>query len=280
MIGRTMKKIGAAILALQLASTAPVLAWDPVKDLTGKRLDQHLNHGARELGNAPESWARCAGRLGRCIPETLERLPSTFSPAAPIVERYKQHLFNQANGRWQTLPFDFINAAQRFYPGIDLHRVRYAEGINTLHGQAITWHYHIFFPDVIDLATENDFELMLHELEHVVQYDQRGGEREFISEYILKVPGKVIERGSFNVHDHIDIERAAIRKAENIFSQVWAQVEQGTQQFAGNQPQFRQYPPYPQYRPAPQPYWNGPLYPRYPRYRPFAPYYGGGFRRY
>ncbi|WP_367278083.1 DUF4157 domain-containing protein [uncultured Roseobacter sp.] len=143
------------------------------------------------------------------------RIP--YASIWPIIERYKNHLYNSADGRWKRLPSDLVRDAQRYYPEIDLANVSYAENIDTLHGQAITWHYNIFFPRRIDLRRAADLEWMLHELEHTVQYERRGGEQKFLSEYVMKAPGKVLERRNFNVHDYIDIERAAIVKGERVF---------------------------------------------------------------
>lgn len=210
-------------LVILCAFLVPIVAhaWDPIKDLTGKRLDEHLDHAGGELSNAPESWTRCLSNPGGCAEQTLKRIP--YQSVSPIIERYKQDLYNQASGRWKSLPRDFVEAAQDHYPEIALNSIRYATDINTWHGQALTWHYHIFFPRDINLDTYQDVEWMLHEIEHVVQYERRGGEREFLGEYVLKTVGKVIQQGNFNVHDYVDIEEAATRKADRLKDAVYDQ---------------------------------------------------------
>ncbi|MFC7516524.1 hypothetical protein ACFQUU_16045 [Herbaspirillum sp. GCM10030257] len=193
-------------------------AWDPIKDLTGKRLDEHVNHVLKEIGNAPESWARCISDIGNCADDLVKRIPYLY--LAPVVERYKQHLFNQGEGRWQRFPPYIVLAIQRHYPEINVDGIRYATNVNTLHGKHITWHNHIFFVSDIDFSRPEDVWTVLHELEHTVQYQRRGGEQPFLSEYVLKSAGKVIQTGSFNVHDYIDIEGAANNKANLIVGEV------------------------------------------------------------
>ena len=61
---------------------------------------------------------------------------------------------------------------------------------------------------------------MLHELEHVVQYEVRGGEQAFLSEYIQKAITQATARGTWRVHANIDLEQAAQEKAKRIFADV------------------------------------------------------------
>jgi uncharacterized membrane protein len=89
----------------------------------------------------------------------------------------------------------------------------YATDINTIHGQAITFHYNIFFPSSVTLNLRSDMKLMLHELEHTAQYERKGGERAFISEYLLHSAGQVISRRSIDIHDFVATERDAIARA-------------------------------------------------------------------
>jgi hypothetical protein len=208
----------AAAVLLLIGNPEPGHAWDPIKDLTGKRADEHIGHIVNELRNAPENHLNCIRDIVRCSEETIKRIPYMY--LAPVVERYKQHLFNQGEGRWQKLPPYFVLTVQRHYPGINLDNVRYATNVNTLHGKHITWHNHIFFVTDIDLTRDSDVTLMLHELEHVLQYERRGGEQPFVGEYVLKSVGKVIQTGSFDVHDYLDLEREAETKAVSIRSTV------------------------------------------------------------
>jgi hypothetical protein len=164
-----------------------------------------------------ETFERCIREPGHCPDEILGRMG--YAAVAPIVDQYLGHLRNQAARRWRRLSDEFIADVQPFY-SIDLRQVRFAENIDTVHGQAITVGYEIFFPSDIDLDDDDDFKLMLHELEHVVQYRGRGGVEPFLAEYLLKSTGQVISRRSFNVHDYIDIENAAINKANIVFRRI------------------------------------------------------------
>jgi Domain of unknown function (DUF4157) len=206
-------KIFSGLVFVFLILTVPAFAWDPIRDITGKSLDKHGKSILKDLKNAPKSWGNCAKNVGKCAEKEIRRLP--YRSVQPIIDRYKLHLFNQGNGRWKSLPPNLTQALQAHYSA-NLSHVAYAEDINTLHGQAITWGNKIFFPKAIDLETNDDLHWILHELEHVVQYQRKGGEREFLSQYALKSVGKIIERGSFNVHDYVDIERAADAKADQL----------------------------------------------------------------
>jgi uncharacterized membrane protein len=144
------------------------------------------------------------------------RLPA--QAAAPIIGTYKRSLLEQAEGRWQRLPDWFIDLFADEYPEISLRQVRYATRINTVHGQAITFAYQIFFPKDIDLNTRSGKHLMLHELEHTAQYQRKGGEQAFISEYLLHGAGRIIQKRSFDVHDDINTEADAISKSDDVIS--------------------------------------------------------------
>lgn len=157
-----------------------------------------------------EAIENCISDPSHCPAEFLSR--TGYEVVRPIVQQYLHFLKTQAHGHWQMLDPDFINDWQSDY-SVDLRQVRYATSINTVHGQAITIGYNIFFPNEIDISYQDDEKLMLHELEHVVQYSRRGGVEPFLSEYILKSAGKIIARRSINIHDFVDIESAAIRKS-------------------------------------------------------------------
>lgn len=226
MTSRTV--LGCVVL---LFSALSAVAWDPVRDLTGKRLDQHLDRAVQDVQNAPESWSRCLGNPRQCSEDLLRRIP--YSAVWPIMDRYKAHLFNQAQGRWQTIPSGLLEMVQSEY-SVDLRAIRYATNIDTVHGQAITWENSIFFPRAINLDDNGDLHWLLHEIEHAVQYQRRGGFRELFGEYILKSMGKVIEEQSINPHDYVDIERAAERKADHALSVVLA-IESRERDGGGNQ---------------------------------------------
>ena len=153
------------------------------------------------------SPSQCPGRvLSAPIMDTVR----------PVWNEYRRSLFRQADGNWTALPSWFQNDFKEHYPGLDLSKVRYVEGIDTKHGQAITIGNRIFFPDSIRLTYRSGKRLMLHELEHVVQYQRRGGEDAFIPEYLLKGAAEIINRKSVNIHDFIELERSAESKAQAI----------------------------------------------------------------
>jgi hypothetical protein len=52
-----------------------------------------------------------------------------------------------------------------------------------------------------------------HELQHVVQYAKKGSIGSFLSEYVLKATGSVLQGGNtINMHNNIDRERESINK--------------------------------------------------------------------
>ncbi|MGR8960508.1 DUF1036 domain-containing protein [Rhizobium leguminosarum] len=156
---------------------------------------------------------RCLKDLSHCPKELVAR--AAYEVAKPIVDQYLSFLRSQTSGNNYKLPADFITTAQPYY-SINLNEVRYSLRVNTIHRQAITVGYRIYFPRNIDLDDSDDIELMYHELEHVVQYRNKGGVEPFLAEYIAKAFGKIIEKRSVNIHDEIDIEGAAINKAASV----------------------------------------------------------------
>jgi hypothetical protein len=144
-----------------------------------------------------------------------------YSQLAPIVDQYIQFLENQGNGRWQSIPAEIADSVRSFYPDENINAVRFATGINTVHGQAITIGNDIFFPRALNLSYKDDLQTLFHELEHVGQYARRGGVRPFLGEYIAKIPAKVIQQRSFQIHDDLDIERAAIEKSKVVIGNYY-----------------------------------------------------------
>jgi hypothetical protein len=134
--------------------------------------------------------------------------------AQSIVDGYKRHLTAQVRG-WNRLPPDFIAQVQPFYK-VNLNAIQYAVGINTVHGSNITFGNQIFFTRQFSFGDENDLHLLFHELEHSVQYQNRGGEAAFIAEYVAKAAGQILRTRTFNVHDLIDFEGAAEQKANEM----------------------------------------------------------------
>ena len=72
----------------------------------------------------------------------------------------------------------------------------------------------IYFVRGMNFGDPNDGWTLFHELEHVVQYANRGGVEPFLSEYVLKAAGSILRGGnSIDMHDNIDLENAANAKA-------------------------------------------------------------------
>ncbi|MEY9199927.1 MULTISPECIES: eCIS core domain-containing protein [Sinorhizobium] len=154
----------------------------------------------------------------RCLISAFGSCQLTYEAVRPIVDAYRSSLAHQATGRWQSLPSEFSDQIRGKFPSIDLDHVRYATNIFTVHGQAITIGYQIYFPHEIDLREPDGKRLMYHELQHVVQYEDRGGVEPFLVEYIAKAIGKIVQKRSFNVHDDIDLEAEANKKADSVHS--------------------------------------------------------------
>ncbi len=111
------------------------------------------------------------------------------------------------------------------YYGIDLSKVTYAEGINTGHGRALAYCDRIFFTKPGNLwLDKSELHLTLHEIEHLVQCQQRG-RRTFLVEYILKAGMDAMKSRQVDVHDMIDMERAAEAKAARLTNIVWDKIQ-------------------------------------------------------
>jgi hypothetical protein len=158
-----------------------------VKAVTGENIEANARHFARELGNAPESYANCLKDLERCADKTSARM--IYLLCWRIIKEYKADLFKQAEGKWQSIPRNVVARIAQHYPEIKVDEVMFAPAIDTRHGNHITWGNRFFYskskiPDtVIDFTRPDHTSVMLHELEHVVQYHRRG-EEEFLGEYI------------------------------------------------------------------------------------------------
>lgn len=133
--------------------------------------------------------------------------------------------FLDAQAKYQPLPA-YLRTILAPHYGVDLARVRFATDVNTVHGQAITVGYDIYFPRSIDLDTPSYGHLhwMLHELEHVVQYERHGGVTPFLLKYAAQGLLQVLGTGSFDVHDNIELEKQAEDKADRIIAEVWESV--------------------------------------------------------
>jgi hypothetical protein len=201
----------ASLLLLTALSATDAVAWDPIRDLTGKRLDEH----AGSLAKSVDSFRHAPLKYTE---QRFRELTGSIC-AAPSDQIYIRSLTSQARGRWQGLP-DWMrtDAMKRRYPHVDLDKVIYAQGIGRIiNASALTYGHEIFIKRRIDLErNDDDVWLMLHELEHAQQYAKRGSKNQFQCEYWLKAVGKGIEHGTLDVHGRIDMEKAADRKADSV----------------------------------------------------------------
>jgi hypothetical protein len=143
-----------------------------------------------------------------------------YDTVRPILENYIAYLRKQAWSNLYPIDGSIIGAMQRFY-SVDLHAVRYATNINTIHGANITIGNTIYFTRNMNFGDRNDEWTLSHELEHVVQYANRGGVQPFLAEYVLKAGGSILRGGnSIYMHDNIDLESAANAKANQVMAAI------------------------------------------------------------
>ena len=166
------------------------------------------------MGLSAPQIQQCISNLSACPAQIIARLG--YQTVRPIVDQYIGFLQNQAGNNVYWLDPSVIAPIQRFY-SVDLRQVRYAVGINTIHGQNITIGNTVYFVRGMNFNDPNDAWTLHHELEHVVQYANRGGVEPFLSEYILKAGGSILRGGnSIDLHDNIDLENAANAKANQV----------------------------------------------------------------
>jgi hypothetical protein len=157
---------------------------------------------------------QCIANLSGCPAQILARIG--YQTIRPIVDQYIGFLQNQAGNNVYQLDDSLISEIQPYY-SVDLHGVRYATGINTIHGANVTIGNTVYFVKGMDFSDPNDAWTLFHELEHVVQYANRGGVEPFLSEYVLKAGGSILRGGnSIDIHDNIDLENAANAKANQV----------------------------------------------------------------
>lgn len=84
---------------------------------------------------------------------------------------------------------------------------------------AITLENKVFFRSNIRFDSAEDIHLLLHELAHVEQWKSKG-KTKFISEYICKSSVTALQHEPMKVHDMLNEERSADRKADIIFDQA------------------------------------------------------------
>jgi hypothetical protein len=144
----------------------------------------------------------------------------------PVVREYFTYLESQGSNRWKRLPKRLQSILAPEYIKAFLSKVRYAENINTVHGQAITVENNIYFPTSINLNNYSDMSWLLHELEHVSQYQVHGGKTSFVIKYLANGVLEIGRNGSIDIHDAINLERDADNKSNRILDKVWRKWNQ------------------------------------------------------
>jgi Domain of unknown function (DUF4157) len=137
-------------------------------------------------------------------------------PALTPIPAYLEFLFQQGNKNgWKGLPDDF-KACYKSYYSYNLDDVKYATNIDTVHGSAITVDDRIYFPTDIDLTKRSNKHWILHEMEHIRQYKAVGGVSAFMVKYVAQGGIKIGSKGSFKIHDDIQLEGEAESKADRV----------------------------------------------------------------
>lgn len=206
-IPRSALIIAVTVLAHLLGSTQ-TFAVDPIRDLTGRSGKQHLKRAIKRGSRSVEKFVK--NPIAYALERPLRDFQETCAVPANIL-RYNQ--LSQVKN-WERLPPSLIDDVQRFYRGVNLERVRFAENVETINARAVTMGNLIYLRDRIDFGNDDDLWLILHELEHTVHY--RGETRSAkLCEYTLKALGSGLD------HDDIDWERAADRKANYVMDQLY-----------------------------------------------------------
>ncbi len=202
----------------QCIGPACACVFDPSKD-------RNLRDAANAVGGAIQGTIDYAQRsINDCLARPLQCPESVIKGAPaqvvrPIIVAYQNHLVTQANNRgWRRLPDWFVKEFSGRYPEIDLNSIRYATSVDTIHGSAISLCRYIYFPSGLVLSDRTDRTWMLHELEHSVQCARKGGEDNYLSEYMAHSVGTIASCRCINVHDDIGMERAASAKASDVSS--------------------------------------------------------------
>jgi hypothetical protein len=158
--------------------------------------------------------ARCLQQGPNCPEQLIKELPAYA--VRPAIIDYMNFLYRQADGRWQQLPAEFIYDFQPYYPEINLQNIRYTTNINTIHGMNMTILTNIYFRSNIDFTSHSDRQLVLHELQHSVQYARKGSLEAFLTEYAGQAAVQVMTGQGFNIHDSIPLENDAISIASSV----------------------------------------------------------------
>lgn len=200
--------IVALTLLAHLFCSTQAYAWDPVREATGRTLKQHAKRAIERTGKSIEKF------VNNPIEYALERPMRFFQETCAAPANVLRYNHQRQVKNWERLPRALIQDVQRFYRGVNLDNVRFAENVKTINARAVTMGNLIYFRGRIDFRSDHDLWLVLHELEHTVQY--RGETRSAkLCEYTLKAFARGLN------HDDIDWERAADRKANYVMDQLY-----------------------------------------------------------
>jgi hypothetical protein len=203
-----------------------------VETVESAAVDATVHHGlAPTLAVCHLADAATSGdprKIGQAIKEEVVLEILAPMHVEEIVVAYLASLRAQAQNKWAQLPAKLIEILTHHYPDCQLSSIQYATDINTIHGAAITFENQIFFPTELNLYEYANLHWLLHELEHVQQYKQVGGLRSFLARYFNDASVKIIQHKSLSIHDNLELEAAANRKADAITDDVfkaWTAVQ-------------------------------------------------------
>ena len=100
------------------------------------------------MGITVPQMQQCVANLSACPAQILARIG--YQTVRPIVDQYIGFLQNQAGNNVYRLDESLISQIQPYY-SVDLHAVRYATGINTIHGANVTIGNTIYFVKGMEL---------------------------------------------------------------------------------------------------------------------------------
>jgi hypothetical protein len=141
-----------------------------------------------------------------------------------LVGAWIGYLEHQAMGKWKAIPPAFRETLQNLYDR-DLSQVRYAEDIDLrlTSKRGITFDNLIFFKNRIDpVGKPDDLRLLLHELQHTVQYKRFGGLNGFLLEYQKDILRSIFQHPESirDIHQVLELENEARRKAATVFEEI------------------------------------------------------------
>lgn len=184
-------------------------------------LKPHIAQLASEIQKSPEAMLECIADVQKCANEIIS------APLALPVKAYIEYLYQQSQGRTYSFSPEFVSLVQQHFD-VNVAQLTFANDIDTLHGQSVSYCDRIFFTGHGNLWKDKDeLRHVLHEIEHTIQC-QRRGKSAYLAEYVLKATAEVIKNGRLNVHDLHDYEVAAENKANQLTDLLWKRINSGS----------------------------------------------------